>query len=430
MGRSLKKKGVILVGVLWIVMLMTAIAAMVGQTSRLDFKTSVASADLVRCQWACRAGVETALAVLNEDERFSDCLSDLWSDNDMDFNDVELEGCTFSVQVIDEAGRLNVNVATKEQLMVLPYMEEETADAILDWLDRNDEPRSQGAESGYYEKLPYPYSVRNSGVKTIRELLRVKGMTTEFLYGEDTNLNGWLDYNERDGQLSPPDDNGDDYLDEGWIAYLTCYSYENNVDADGNRRVNINQADASTLEQQLGIRAAQARWIVENRDDGFESIADLIDEDSAEQAGDEFGDGEETQPIDRQTFIQIADKITVTSDSQIPGRININTAPLEVLMALFHEDVQSEQIAQAIISERSSRMYGFESIAELLSVSSVTLERFKEIADRIAVRSDVYTIHCTATANISGAKLQTECVADRSINPGAILYWYQGANYQ
>jgi hypothetical protein len=47
----------------------------------------------------------------------------------------------------------------------------------------------------------------------------------------------------------------------------------------------------------------------------------------------------------------------------------------------------------------------------------------------LTVRSNVFTVRCYATADISGAMMQTECVVDRSETPCKVLYWYQGANY-
>lgn len=424
------KQGLVLVAVLWMVVVMMAIVAVVGQTSRLNMKMATAATDALRCKWACRAGIENAVALLNEDLRDSDCLMDLWSDNDEDFNNVQLERCMYSVRVLDEAGKLNVNTATKEQLMALPYMEDQIADAILDWRDQDDNPRAEGAEMGYYENVPFAYTIRNAPFRTVRELLQVKGVTEDLLYGEDTNLNGQLDYNEMDGEISPPADNGDDYLDKGWVAYLTCYSYENNVDAQGNRRVNINEADEGQLERQLSITGSQARWIVQNRGNGYQSIADLIDDNSPEKP--QAGSGEnqnEAQPLDRQTFGQIADQITISGENRIPGKININTAPREVLVVLFGGGDQGEQLAGTVIMERSGLLYGFQSIADVMNVESVGIEKFKTIADRITVRSDVFTVRCFATADISGARLQTECTVDRSESPCTILYWYQGANY-
>ena len=44
--------------VLWVVMVMTAIVAVVGQTNRLNMKMAMGSLDQVRCKWACRAGTD------------------------------------------------------------------------------------------------------------------------------------------------------------------------------------------------------------------------------------------------------------------------------------------------------------------------------------------------------------------------------------
>ncbi|HPC95561.1 MAG TPA: type II secretion system protein GspK [Sedimentisphaerales bacterium] len=423
-------KGLALVIVLWIVILMTALVAIVSQTSRLDMKMATAAADEVRCRWACRAGTETAIGLLNEDLRATDCLLDLWCDNDEDYNNVPLERCVYSVYVTDEAGKLNVNTVTREQLMALPYMETQIADAILDWRDNDENPRSDGAESGYYQNLPFPYAIRNGPIKTVRELLQVRGMTKDLLYGEDLNLNGQLDSTEADGELSPPVDNGDGYLNQGWIAYLTCYSYEKNVDAEGRNRVNINQADEGQLQSQLGLTAPQARWIVQNRGSGYQNIAGLINDNSPKEPSKESGgDDNRADPIDLQTFSSIADRITTSAETTVQGTVNINTAPKEVLVALLGGGDQAEQLAESIIADRAGRLYGFQTIADLLKVSGMTIERFKNIAGLLTVRSNVFTVRCYATAEVSGAMMQTECVVDRSVTPCKVLYWYQGANY-
>jgi len=433
MSSASDKKGLVLVAVLWVIMVLIVIAAAVGRNSRLDTKVCVVRTDEFRCKWVCRAGIERAIAVLNDDLRGSDSLTDLWSENDVDFNDVRFGECIFTVRVVDEASKLNVNTATREQLLRLERegMTEEIADAIIDWRDRDDTPRGGGAEAGYYENLHYGYQIRNGHFRTIRELLLVKGVTEQLVYGEDTNLNGKLDYWERDGDESPPPDNKDDKLDRGWIAYLTCYSYDKNKDAIGNDRVNINKADENTLRQELELTPGHAKWIVENRD--YESIADLIKEDSREEPSlDPSASPEAATPIplDLKTFKDIADKITVNDEEIIPGKVNINTAPKEVLSALLGDDETAEQIADEIITHRDSLLSGMQSIAEVLDVKSVNVKTFKKIAEHITPRSDVFTIRCVGRADRGrgrGARLQTEAVVDRSQTPCKILYWYQGA---
>jgi len=337
MDTKYRTKGLVLVTVLWVVILLAVIVAVVGRTSRLDGKVCLARLEGLRCKWAGRAGIETAVAVLNEDPRASDNLNDLWSQNAEDFNDVELEQCFFTVRVVDEASKLNVNTATKEQLLSLPNMTEDIADAIIDWRDKDDVPSPRGAESGYYENLPYPYRIRNGRFRTIRELLMVKGVTEELLYGEDTNFNGELDYNEKDGDESPPPDNADDRLDKGWISYLTCYSYDNNNDAEGNKRININEADEKKLRKSLKIKKSYAKWIVENRSKKkYKSISDLINENSPKKEKNSSGrNRDKSQPLDLETFSNIADKITVTNNKKIIGRVNVNTASKIVLAALL-----------------------------------------------------------------------------------------------
>jgi len=431
--RGLGKKGLVLVAVLWIVMLLTVMVATLGRNSRLDMKVRQITTETLRCKWACRAGIETAVGVLNEDPRESDNLLDLWSDNDEDFNDIMLEGCWYNVRVIDESSKLNINTVTKEQLLGLPYMEEYIADAIIDWRDNDDSPSGEGVEAGYYDNLPFPYRIRNGSLKTVRELLLVKDVTEELFYGEDTNLNDELDANERDGDENPPWDDGDDELDRGWISYLTCYSYDKNVDASGSNRVNINEANERQLQNSLGIPQSQAQWIVERRgNNGLNSIADLIDNSTPQQPPQSSGRGSnQAQPLDLQTFYDIADRITVDSGNQIAGRVNINTAPRDVLVALLGGEAADEETADNIVAYRVGLLDGMQSIAELLQAGLVDMNTFKEIANSITTRSDVYTIRCVATADRggnSGMRLQTEAVIDRSSSPCRILYWYEGAS--
>src|SRR5207249_2350667 len=61
--------------------------------------------------------------------------------------------------VIDESGKININAlvaldssgkVAHDALIKLPNMTEEIADAIIDWIDADDEQRPSGAENQYY----------------------------------------------------------------------------------------------------------------------------------------------------------------------------------------------------------------------------------------------------------------------------------------
>jgi hypothetical protein len=81
-----------------------------------------------------------------------------------------------------------------------------------------------GAESQAYLRLNPPYRCKNGDFESTEELRLVMGAHLDILYGEDVNMNGVLDPNEDDGDVSPPADDRDGHLDPGILEYLTVYS--------------------------------------------------------------------------------------------------------------------------------------------------------------------------------------------------------------
>ena len=144
-------------------------------------------------------------------------------------------------------------------LMALPGMSEDVADAILDFVDADDETREFGAERDYYSQLPTPYAPVNGPLQSIEQLLLVRGVTPELLFGLDQNRNGVLEPSE-----SPATQSGTSTATDasattgsgmpsglGLAAYLTLYSKEKNVASDGTPRININGTDSATLQADL-----------------------------------------------------------------------------------------------------------------------------------------------------------------------------------
>ncbi len=400
-GIRRKNKGLVIIAVLWMVVVLMVMTAILGRKSRLDMKVCLARTEAVRCKWACRAGIEKAIAVLTEDETENDGLLDLWSENPEDFNDIMLEKCFFTVRVIDESSKLNINAATKDQLLGLPEMVEEIADAIIDWRDSDDMPGGAGVESGYYEGLTYGYLARNGPFRTLRELLMVKDVTDELFYGEDTNLNGRLDYNERDGQESPPADDGDNMLDVGWAAYLTCYTGDSGGQSSG--------------------------------DTGQPSSGQTQPSGGQTQPSENQGRPSENQEQTPENNNQTSGDTGQTSESnvQISATVNINTASDIVLAALFGGGDEAERSAQAIMAYRDTLVDGIEDISDLTDQGILSEDIFGQIEDYITTSSDIFTIRCFATADrngVDGTTLRTEAVVDRISTPFKILFWYQETN--
>ena len=80
--------------------------------------------------------------------------------------------------------------------MQLPGMTEALADALLDWVDTDESPRGFGAEAEYYETLSPPYAPRNGLPECLDELLLVRDVTRQLLYGGDDNRNDQLEPEE------------------------------------------------------------------------------------------------------------------------------------------------------------------------------------------------------------------------------------------
>jgi type II secretory pathway component PulK len=172
-------------------------------------------------------------------------------------------------------------------LMGLPGMTEDVADAILDWMDSDDEPREYGAERDYYASLNTPYAPRNAPLQTVEELLLVRGVTPQMLFGLDTNRNGLVDQHEstatgntansgtvagaataraatastssnaQSGNIPGLSSSGIPL--RGWADYLTLYSAEKNVRSDGSARINLNQDDLQALHDQL-VEVFSEEW--------------------------------------------------------------------------------------------------------------------------------------------------------------------------
>ena len=103
---------------------------------------------------------------------------------------VPFGGGEYRVEVENESGKVNINLASRNMLMMILNsfdLEEQDkntiADSILDWRDKDNLHRLNGAEDDYYLSLPEPYESKDGDFDTIEELLFVKGVSPEIFNG-------------------------------------------------------------------------------------------------------------------------------------------------------------------------------------------------------------------------------------------------------
>jgi len=308
--------------------------------------------------------------------------------------------------LIDESSKINVNTlvfldalqegAARSILMTLPEMTEEIADSILDWVDSDDDARDFGVETEFYQNLSPAYAAKNGPMDSLDEILLIPGVTPQLLFGLDTNRNGIIDPEEAaSNEISVNESD----LHLGWSAFLTLYSKESNLNAEGLPRINVNADDIEQLYDDLKstfndqwanmvilYRCAPSEVLGEiNLDDlrngvrpldaarveldfgtlqsqrKFDTILDLfnLSINVAEYAGattpDDILNTTVNSPV---TLINMGitvplmmESLTTFEGTTIPGRINIMQAPRRVLLAIPGLD---EETVDLIIQRRGT----------------------------------------------------------------------------
>jgi type II secretory pathway component PulK len=401
--------------------------------------------------------------------------------------------------VTDEAGKLNLNTlvaldptgkVAHDMLILLPNMTEEIADAIIDWIDADENPRPNGAESDYYSGLSPSYQCKNGPLDSLEELLFVRGVTPQLLFGNDLNRNGTLDADEADGGTGH---------DRGWSAYLTVYSRERNVDADGNARIYLNDPDVQGLYNKLnnalgadlanyvvayrlygpytaqagGARAVSGGKLSQNNLDfkrqpqSIPSLFGLINTQVGITSGGSGGGGGggmtmtvtvtkgpsgtvvATQgtgsggsqqqsttrtyacPLNdatqRATLLPLLlDKCTTQKATELPARVNVNTAPQAVLAALPGlQDTDVETILNTRPSPVSSDApdQAFQTVAWLMTEANLPAKTLQTLERYVTARTSVYRVQSVGYFDGGGPTARVEAVIDTNGGNPRIVYW-------
>jgi len=469
-----------LVFVLWVMVILSAVALEMRFSSHLRIQVTANMGASTKALYLARAGVERAVADVDEGRDAVQALADLREGDSRTYANVALGDGAYTLYagidttgnpvygLVDEAAKIDVNKAERSSLARVPGLDADLA-AAIEALRKEEELRE------------------------LDGLLILEGMDLLTLYGEDQNQNGLLDPNEDDGDESWPPDNADGMLDGGVSAWLTVWSAARNVTAEGEKRADLSKAGAEELQENLpGISSQQADSIVAHRQKGkFSSIADLLDIDLVEKVAKDEKDGQgkegerdrrppqngpppnegaKEQPegekqgkeaddspkegdgpsddkdqqgkppegeqqsqesqetykstgqkaFDMATFRRVADFVTTSEDEVLRGLVNVNTAPYEVLACV--EDMD-EAVARAIVRERATRPEGFTSIADLLDVEGVSESVFKKLCGRLSVRSDVFSVRSFGVVEPDGAYCCVMAVIDRTEDELRLRRW-------
>ncbi len=423
--------------VLWVIVLATAVIAIVQSSSYGQAASGREALARVRAYWAARSGVEAQIARLETATQAGDDGDAFTAQEDMEESaEGSLDGATYQVLHSTRAGdrpgpvdphsKININRMTFDDLMTLPFMSEDVADAILDWIDADDDPNVLGAEAGYYQGLPFPYEPRNGPIRSLQELELIAGVDPWFVRGEDWNLNGILDPNENDGDASAPNDNADGVLDAGWSEYITCDSVDGGLGYTGKPRLNLVEASEADIASRTNATSDQAKVILDYV--SLESNAVMGDflRRTLPQLSQQLNGGARTpgpriEALTDEQLTALLNECAIIRDTSLPpqpGKLNINTCDSRILQYLPEID---SAMGDSMIAERDSRRQGFSSFTEMRSIPGMTNSRLAALYDLIEFRSNVFVV--TSRGRDAGTGIEVEITAsiDRSTLPARLV---------
>jgi general secretion pathway protein K len=252
------RRGIALLIVLWVMTILTVIAFSFSVMTRAESYGPLAFKEGVDKKLLAEAGIERGLMEMiyrsvNRNQTVTLEGKELWKPDGTAYTvDMGQGGCV--VRVIDESGKISLNGLTDSSGIILknllinqgtsPENAAVIVDSILDWKDADDLHRLNGAENDYYKALSKPYKARDADFETLEELILVRGMTSEILYGT--------------GKM------------KGIIAFLTTYGKTN--------RININAAPKEVLAALPGMDAATLDRIMEFRQSPEISVESVVKE--------------------------------------------------------------------------------------------------------------------------------------------------------
>ena len=193
-----KEGGFVLLITLLVVLLLVVIIFEIDFQSRADLRAAGNFRDDTVSYYTALSGIAMGKALLAEDLKTSkdkDSLDEVWA---LRIPPLPVGNGMISFAIIDEAGKFNLNsivnsgvgnqIATGiidsrikqlRHLFELLEVDPKLVNPIIDWIDKNKETMPDGAEDETYQALPSPYETSNAPIKTLEEILFIKGMTAE-----------------------------------------------------------------------------------------------------------------------------------------------------------------------------------------------------------------------------------------------------------
>ncbi|MES9865825.1 MAG: PilX N-terminal domain-containing pilus assembly protein [Candidatus Thiodiazotropha sp. LLP2] len=175
-----RQKGVALVLVLWLVALLTIVAASFSTQSKVESRLAGNAKDALQANLMAQTGFNRAILELMVSDPQS-----RWNFNGQVYP-LETERGEIKIAIRNVSGLLDLNKANRDQLNKLfilltddPREREALVDRLNDWRDSDDLRRLLGAEDEDYRAAGYPYITAGQDLKSLEELGYVMGFDAD-----------------------------------------------------------------------------------------------------------------------------------------------------------------------------------------------------------------------------------------------------------
>ena len=409
---TFRRRGTVFIAAMWVLIALVGLVLVMSRWARVEVRASGNRVAAAEAAMAARAGehyVLSQIAAAGTDATFSQqqvpeqvpvgnaffwvVRPDRENDRVPDFG------------VDDEGGKVNINTASATTLLMLPGMTPDVADAIVDWRDADDTPQPYGAESAHYGSLQPPYRAKNEPFETVEELLLVKGVTPELMYGMDANRNGLLD--EEEMAAAGTSVSGRDAANDTsrGIYPFVSVTGAGNAAAGGQQLTNVNGNNVQAVLDVLRNAGLEPDRLndISGRVQGGRPFRNMID----------FYVKTQMKPDE---FALVADRLTVQGGPANNARVNANTAPREVLRCLSGlEDAD----AVALVTARDG---GADTTSLAWVAEAIDKNKAVAIGDQLTSRSYRFSADVIGVSGDGRAYQRVRIVVDASQTPPKVVY--------
>lgn len=305
-----------------------------------------------RAHLMVESGIQQAMSVLQKQDASKVTKSDDWAKlGDGGSTAYTLDRDGFRIQIIDGNSCFDLNSADQDLLKGIGLTSSQI-DSILDWREDKVAPaRPEGAKDEYYGLLRNGYNAKLKPFESTDELLQVKGFSPETLFGMSEKLGQPL------------------------IEALTTDSKSADKDPSGKDKLDANSATADQLVA-VGMPQGLAASVAQKQNGSYKKLGDVL----------------KVPQMSAQGARIVLDYLTIGTDKEHKGLINVNTASAATLGAL---PGMTSDVADAIVSRQSA---GIKSLGELLDVPGIDLGKLAGVVDRLCVGSRSFVVRVIGSA--------------------------------